>query len=169
MLTVYCEKMATGAFLSPGMYGLFGVVIGALLSGGMAYLIQKQNSKHAIKLEKEKNKISIISSFLLQDVVSFLNDEIDSLQSIYLSDKDGSEIPSPEHHKNIVNNEVNIRIFKDEELTELFLDFINAGNVVRSMSAAEKLLGDIDALRKVIDLAADIKKRILEHCQFNIK
>lgn len=34
MLTVYCEKMTAGASISPGAYGLAGVVIGALISGG---------------------------------------------------------------------------------------------------------------------------------------
>ncbi|WP_148250554.1 hypothetical protein [Raoultella terrigena] len=169
MLTVYCEKMVTGSSLSPGMYGLLGVVLGALVSGGIAYLIQRQNSKNAILLETEKHKINVVSSYLLTDIVNFLNDEIANLQSIYLSTQDGSLIPIPEHHKNLINNEINVRAFQDEELISLFRDFIDAGNKVRKLTAAEKAIGDADTLWAAVNLAASIKKRVLEHCQFNIK
>ncbi|EKZ6362508.1 hypothetical protein RE061_004903 [Klebsiella aerogenes] len=169
MLTVYCEKMVNGSSLSSGMYGLLGVLLGALVSGGIAYLIQKQNSKNAVKLETEKHKINVISSYLLKDIVNFLNEEIANLQDIYLSKKDGDQIPAPEHHKNLINSEINVRTFQDDELTQLFRDFIDAGIKVRKLTAVEKTIGDTDTLWAAVNLAASIKKRVLEHCQFNIK
>lgn len=169
MLTVYCEKMTAGASISPGVYGLAGVVIGALISGGIAYVIQRQNSKNTIKLETEKHKINVISSYLLRDLIEFLNDEVANLQSVYLSPKDGSNIPIPDHHRNLINTEINVRAFQDEGLKSLFADFVSAGNKVRKLTAAEKAIGDADTLWGAVELAASIKKRALELSQFNIK
>ncbi|EAT7977346.1 hypothetical protein [Salmonella enterica] len=140
-----------------------------LFRGGIAYVIQRQNSKSAIKLETEKHKINVISSYLLSDLIDFLNDEVANLQSVYLSPKDGSNIPAPEHHRNLINTEINVRAFQDEGLKNLFDEFVTAGNKVRKLTAVEKAIGDDDILWAAVDLAAGIKKRALELSQFNIK
>lgn len=55
MLTVYCEKMTAGASISPGAYGLAGVVIGALISGGGLLMLFKGRTLKVLLSWKQKS------------------------------------------------------------------------------------------------------------------
>lgn len=56
MLTVYCEKMTAGASISPGAYGLAGVVIGALISGGLLMLFKGRTLKVLLSWKQKSIK-----------------------------------------------------------------------------------------------------------------
>ncbi|WP_297196263.1 hypothetical protein [uncultured Pluralibacter sp.] len=170
MLTVYCEKMSSGAGIAPGVYGLAGVIIGAIISGGIAYLIQKQNSKNNFKLETEKHKINLTSSYLLDDILKFLDDEIQDILDFCTSTNDNEKYKIPAHLNRLGAIEISIRVFRDDALVDDFKRVIAKGFELRQISDAEKKLGgDVIMFKEIISEIALLKIKVIEHCQFNLK
>ncbi|MCT1423738.1 hypothetical protein M3G69_19140 [Klebsiella aerogenes] len=158
MITVYCQKLDS-SWLTPEIYGILGVVLGASISGLVAWVIQRSNNKNTQAIESKRSSVKIYTDFFLKDIIEFIDAEVAYMQHIYVSGaKDINEFPP--HQKIMYAVDTSIRMFKDDTLNEEYKNF-----VLQTAKVLSKVKGDDNqsALNEMIaarEMAASLKLKI---------
>lgn len=167
MITVYCQKLSS-SWLAPEMYGLTGVVLGATISGLLAWLIQRANAKRTIELENRKNKVKVFTDFFAKDIVSFIDSEVEYLQKLFVDfDKEKTK-GIPEHHKNMTCVDTTLRMFNDIQLNDLFKTFVHQESLLRQSIVENKNDIALDVVVFAREIAARLKWGVIDKCDFKL-
>lgn len=167
MIAVYCQKLSSSWF-TPEMYGLTGVVLGATISGLLAWLIQKSNAKRTIELENRKNKVKVFTDFFAKDIISFIDSEVEYLQRLFVDfDKEKTKT-NPEHHKDMTGVDTTLRIFNDIQLNDLFKTFVRQEYLLRNSIIEGKNKDALEVMVFAREIAARLKLGVIDKCDFNL-
>lgn len=170
MLTVYCEKMGQAGLNAP-LIGLIGIVIGAAIGLCTAYFTQRWQFKNLTSLEDRKNKIKFFTDYALNDLLKYIDQEIDFIQRIYSSEfglydeeKDYEGI----HRYELAKYMTMLPLLSDEDLDKKFnellgfrdkLKFASSNNSKKDVAyALDDLIG------QAIAVAGDIKLALITSC-----
>ncbi|EHL5406200.1 hypothetical protein KD288_002423 [Salmonella enterica] len=84
MIAVYCAKLSEPVVEAlPGwVTSLLGAVIGAIITGVIAFYLQRNSHRNALVLERNKRKSEFVNKFVSDKVFVFLDQEIDFLQQL---------------------------------------------------------------------------------------
>jgi len=123
MITIYCQKL-DASWLTSEMYGIIGVILGASISGLVAWMIQRAGNKHNEKIESKRNGVKIYTDFFLKDIVDFIDAEVAFMQQIYVSEEIHKSNEIQPHQKSMYAVDTSIRMFKDDFLNEKYKEFV---------------------------------------------
>lgn len=159
MVTIYCQKL-DASWLTPEVYGVIGVLLGASISGLVAWMIQRSNNKHNEKVESKRNSVKIYTDFFLKDIVDFIDAEVAYMQRLYISEDKEKYNEIQPHQKIMYAVDTSIRMFKDDILNEKYKGFVLQTAKIKN----EMVKGEPDAalaeLVNAREMAADLKLNI---------
>lgn len=159
MVTIYCQKL-DASWLTPEMYGVIGVILGAAISGLVAWVIQRSNNRHYEKIESKRNGIKIYTDFFLKDIVDFIDAEVAFMQHIYVSDDYDKSNEIQPHQKTMYAVDTSIRMFKDDALNEKYKSFVLQTAKIRNEMAKGEPKAALAELIHAREMAADLKLNI---------
>lgn len=170
MLTVYCEKLGNTGLNAP-LIGLIGIVIGAAIGLCTAYFTQRWQFKNLTSLEERKNRIKFFTDYALNDLLKYIDQEVDFIQRIYSSqygvyeeEKDYDGI----HRYELAKYMTMLPLLSDEVLDEQFrslLGFRDKLKFVSNDSAKKDVTEQLDEIiGEAIEIAGQIKLALITNC-----
>ncbi|MFV8770811.1 hypothetical protein ACNSPB_26645 [Yersinia enterocolitica] len=160
MIAVYCSKIAESG-LPAWVPVLIGTAVGALITGLISYLLQKQAHKNLILLENRKNKAAFINQYIMKDIFSFLDQEINYLQQLsgfnYIPTSD--EL-NGEHRKELARIQTLIKLLDDRGIYNDFHQFLVQKINMENYMVNKGSLPPYTYLGEAMELASKIKAKI---------
>lgn len=160
MIAVYCSKIAESG-LPAWVPVLIGTAVGAVITGLISYLLQRQAHNNMILIENRKNKAAFINQYVMKDIFSFLDQEINYLQQLsgfnYIPTSD--EL-NRDHRKELARTQTLIKLLDDRGIYNdfhlLLAQKINMENYMVNKGS----LPPYTYLGEAMELAAKIKTKI---------
>ncbi|MBM7343692.1 hypothetical protein [Pantoea coffeiphila] len=173
MLTVYCEKM-TQSWLNGPMFGLIGILIGAALGLLTAYCTQRWQHTNALSLEKERMEVKLFTDFALNDLLKYIDVEMDYIQRIYAS-KNGGSISLTDicgHHRGgLAKYKALLSIFKNNDLIKKFDRLLTYrdkfSEIPMKNKNGEVISNPALLLDEAAELTGEIKLILFSHCSLD--
>ncbi|HHP9706331.1 hypothetical protein H0I69_06715 [Yersinia enterocolitica] len=160
MIAVYCSKIAESG-LPAWVPVLIGTAVGAVITGLISCLLQRQAHNNMILIENRKNKAAFINQYVMKDIFSFLDQEINYLQQLsgfnYIPTSD--EL-NRDHRKELARIQTLIKLLDDRGIYNdfhlLLAQKINMENYMVNKGS----LPPYTYLGEAMELAAKIKTKI---------
>ncbi|EMK5833200.1 hypothetical protein I6M88_18580 [Citrobacter sedlakii] len=160
MIAVYCAKISEPvAEALPGwVTSLFGAVVGAIVTGIIAFYLQRNSHRYALDLERKKNKAEFVNKFVRDRLFNFIDKEIDFLQLLAAS----SEVVYAsdhgfEHRKSLATMQSLAELIEDKDIKMKFYKLTQIGVVMENNIVNCNGAGNLAQLHTAVKLGADIK------------
>lgn len=163
MIAVYCAKISEPIVETlPGwVTSLLGAVVGAIVTGIIAFYLQRNSHRNALDLEQKKNKAEFVNKFVRDKLFDFIDKEIDFLQVL-----SGSKTVvyaydlGFEHRKSMANMQSLAELIENKDIKNKFNELTGIRVAMENNIVNCNGNGNLILLGKAIKLGADIKVAI---------
>lgn len=163
MIAVYCAKISEPIVETlPGwVTSLLGAVVGAIVTGIIAFYLQRNSHRNALDLEQKKNKSEFVNKFVRDKLFDFIDKEIDYLQIlsgsktvVYAADL------GFEHRKSMANMQSLVELIENKDIKNKFNELTGVRVGMENNIVNRNGSGNLILLGNAIKLGADIKVAI---------
>ncbi|NIG74927.1 hypothetical protein F3J34_15140 [Klebsiella sp. Ap-873] len=163
MIAIYCEKILEpiGETLPGWVTSLLGAVVGAIITGIIAFYLQRNSHRNALDLEQKKNKAEFVNKFIRDKLFDFIDKEIDFLQIlsgakavVYAADL------GFEHRKSMANMQSLAELIENKDIKNDFNKLTGVRVAMENNIVNRNGSGNLILLGDAIKLGAGIKVAI---------
>lgn len=160
MIAVYCSKIAESG-LPAWVPVLIGTAVGAVITGTISYLLQRQAHKNVLNIEQKKYKREFINKYVMKDIFLFLDSEINFLQKLsafnYIP---SSTVLDGTHREGLAKIQATMKVLNDPSIVSVFDDLINKRTEMENIIVSRNGASTYAVLNEAIKLAAEIKLKM---------